>query len=160
MEEKILMLMRCTLFFVICTIGLLPNVEADQKPNIQRIEDIVYGRKSGMALTLDIFQPETRNECGLVFLVNQGWSSSKSTPNVAAIHQEDFEEYLHRGYTVFAVVTSSQPKFTITEQMEDVHRAVRFIRTNTSQFGVRTDRLGMMGAGSGGQLALMVATQG
>jgi len=92
--------------------------------------------------------------------VNQGWSSSKSTPNVAAIHQEDFEEYLHRGYTVFAVVTSSQPKFTITEQMEDVHRAVRFIRTNTSQFGVRTDRLGMMGAGSGGQLALMVATQG
>ena len=33
-----------------------------------------------------------------------------------------------RGYTVFAVVHGSQPKFTIPEILQDMNRAVRFIR--------------------------------
>ena len=49
---------------------------------------------------------------------------------------------------MFAVVTSSQPKFTISEIMEDVQRAVRFIRSNAKQFTVRPDRLGVLGTGT------------
>lgn len=127
---------------------------------VRRTEDVIYGRKFGMALTLDVFQPVRPNGCGLIFLVNGGWLSSKATPLMVTIRPDDYRLYLDRGYSVFAVVTSSQPKFAIPEQMEDVQRAVRFIRSNANRYGVRPDRLGVLGSSSGGQLALSVATQG
>ena len=42
---------------------------------------------------------------------------------IVTIRPDDYRVYLDRGYTVFAVVTSSQPKFTISEQMEDVRQS-------------------------------------
>lgn len=126
----------------------------------RRTEDVVYGRKFGMALTLDVFQPMNPNGCGLLFLVNGGWLSSKSTPNMVTIRPDDYRPFLVRGYAVFAVVTSSQPKFTIAEEIEDVQRAVRFVRANARTYGVRPDRLGIMGSSSGGHLTLSAATRG
>jgi acetyl esterase/lipase len=126
----------------------------------RRTEDLIYGRKSGMALTLDVFQPQEANGCGLLFLVNGGWLSSKSTPLMVTIRPDDYLIYLARGYTVFAVVTSSQPRFTIPDEIEDVFRAVRFVRSNAARFGVQPDRLGVMGSSSGGHLTLSIAARG
>ena len=127
---------------------------------VRRTEDVIYGRKHGLALTMDVFQPGEQNGCGLLFLVNGGWLSSKATPMMVTIRPEIFDVYLKRGYTVFAVVTSSQPKFTIREEIDDVLRAVRFVRANATHFDVRPDRLGVLGASSGGHLTLSIATQG
>ena len=104
---------------------------------VRRTEDVVYGRKFGLALTMDVFQPAQINGCGLIFLVNGGWLSSKATPLMVTIRPDDYHLFLDRGYTMFAVVTSSQPKFTISEQMEDVQRDVRFIRANANRYNVR-----------------------
>jgi acetyl esterase/lipase len=65
-----------------------------------------------------------------------------------------------RGYTVFAVVHGSQPKFTIPEILEDMHRAVRFIRVHASDYGIDPDRLGIYGGSAGGHLSLMQGTAG
>jgi acetyl esterase/lipase len=67
---------------------------------------------------------------------------------------------LDRGYTVFAVVHGSQPKFVVTEIVQDLHRAVRFIRHQADRWQVRADRLGVMGASAGGHLSLTLGTQG
>jgi acetyl esterase/lipase len=136
------------------------SIFAEDGTSVRRSEDVIYGRKSGMALTLDVFEPAKPNGCGVIFLVNGGWLSSKATPLMVTIRPDDYLPYLERGYVVFAVVTSSQPKFTISEEMEDVHRAVRFVRTNAKKYGVRPNRLGILGSSSGGQLALSIATQG
>jgi acetyl esterase/lipase len=127
---------------------------------VRRTEDVIYGRKHGLALTLDVFQPEKPNGCGLLFLVNGGWLSSKATPLMVTIRPEVYQVYLDRGYTVFAVVTSSQPKFTIPEEMEDVQRAVRFVRHHAAKYGVKPDRLGVLGSSSGGHLTLSAAAMG
>lgn len=124
---------------------------------VRRTEDVVYGRKHGMALTLDVFQPAKPNGCGLLFLVNGGWLSSKSTPLMVTIRPDDYRAYLERGYTVFAVVTSSQPKFTISEEIADVQRAVRFVRHHAVDYGLNPDRLGILGSSSGGHLTLCAA---
>ena len=125
-----------------------------------RTEDIVYGRKDGLALTLDRFVPEKANGAGLVFLVNGGWLSSKATPLMVSIRPDDYAPFLARGYTVFAVVTSSQPRYKVADEIADCLRAVRFIRTHAAEHGADPDRLGMMGASSGGHLALSVAARG
>ena len=128
-------------------------------PAVWRTEDVVYGRKCGMALTMDVFEPASTNGCGILFLVNGGWLSSKDTPLMVTIHPDYYRPFLERGYTVFAVVTSSQPKFTIPEEVDDLQRAVRYIRHHAAKFGVRPDRLGITGSSSGGQLSLMIAAQ-
>ena len=143
------------LAFMICQ----PNIARCDEP-VRRTEDVIYGRKSGMALTLDVFQPAKPNGSGLLFLVNGGWLSSKSTPMMVTVRPEDYRVFLERGYTMFAIVTSSQPKFTVSEEIEDVLRAVRFVRRNAAQYGVKPDRLGVLGASSGGHLTLSIAARG
>jgi acetyl esterase/lipase len=127
---------------------------------VRRTEDVVYERKFGMALTLDVFQPKDPNGCGLLFLVNGGWLSSKETPMMVTVRPSDYQVFLDRGYTVFAIVTSSQPRFRIAEQMQDVDRAVRFVRANAKRFDVDPRKLGVLGASSGGHLSLSIATRG
>ena len=146
---------------LIAAVAPLACVEAEgQTSGIRRTEDVIYSRKFGMALTMDVFQPAKPNGCGLLFLVNGGWLSSKETPLMVTIRPSDYQIFLDRGYTVFAVVTSSQPKFKIPELMQDVDRAVRFVRANAKRFDVNPQRLGVLGASSGGHLTLSIAARG
>ena len=153
--------MRANWFVVVFgLLSLAAPLDAQEITGVRRTEDLVYGRKWGMALTMDLFQPEKPNGCGLLFLVNGGWLSSKSTPLMVTIRPSDYQVFLERGYTVCAVVTSSQPKFTIPEEIDDVLRAVRFVRSNAARFGMDPNRLGVMGASAGGHLSLSIATRG
>ena len=135
---------------------------AQAPPEFTRTEDVIYGRKFGMALTLDVFRPAAPNGFGLVFPVDGAWVSNHDPagPGMPAVYPDAYKAFLGRGYTVFAVVLSSQPMFTIPDIIPDLHRAVRFIRHNAAMYGVNPDRLGIMGISSGAHLALMIATQG
>jgi acetyl esterase/lipase len=135
------------------------GAQPDKKPpapaaDFTRQEDVIYGRKFGVALTMDVFTPKERaNGRGVVFCVSGGWFSSKDGINPGFIRP-----LLARGYTVFAVVHGSQPKFAIPEVLEDMHRAVRFIRAHAREYGVDPDRLGIAGGSAGGHLSLMQGT--
>jgi acetyl esterase/lipase len=121
----------------------------------KRTEDVVYGRKFGTALTLDVFQPEKPNGASVLFMISGGFFSSHESINVAF-----FQLFLDRGYTVFAVVHGSQPRFTIPEIVQDIHRAVRFVRHNAVTYGVDPNKFGIVGASAGGHLSLTMGTQG
>ena len=122
-----------------------------------RTEDIVYGRKFGTALTLDVFQPTATKPNGLaiIHVVSGGWISAHGS-----IYPNNFQVFLDRGYTVFAVVHGSQPKFILAEIIPDLHRAVRFIRKNAARWSVDPTHIGITGASAGGHLSLTLGTQG
>lgn len=126
-----------------------------EKPSFTRTEDVIYGRKFGTTLTLDVVQPASPNGYGILVMISGGFFSSHD-----AINPGFFKALLDRGYTVLAVVHGSQPKFTIPEIVEDIHRAVRFIRHNAAKYGVNPDHLGITGGSAGGHLSLTMATQG
>ncbi|MCS6864508.1 MAG: alpha/beta hydrolase [Gemmataceae bacterium] len=118
--------------------------------NYTRTEDVIYGRKYGLALTMDVFTPkEKANGRGVIFCVSGGWVSNKP-PGIGVA-----KELVDRGYTVFAVTHGSQPKFTIPEVLEDMHRAVRFIKANASKYAIDPEKLGITGGSAGGHLSLM-----
>lgn len=122
--------------------------------------DIVYGRKHGMALTMDVFTPRGKpNGAAVIWLVSGGWYSAHEYVE-GAIPLSPVNQLLERGYTVFAVVHSSQPRFNIPEILGDIHRSVRYIRYNAARFGIDPQRIGITGASSGGHLSLMQATAG
>ena len=122
--------------------------------NFTRTEDVIYGRKYGLAMTMDVIAPkEKANGKGIIFCVSGGWFSAKEAINPGFV-----KEFVNRGYTVFAVVHGSQPKFTIPEVLEDMHRAVRFIKANAKKYNVDPDKLGIAGGSAGGHLSLMQGT--
>jgi acetyl esterase/lipase len=123
--------------------------------DFSRTEDVIYGRKFGTALTLDVFTPAKTNGLGIVFMVSGGWYSAHE-----AIRPALFKPLMERGYVVFTVVHGSQPKFTIPEIEQDIHRAVRYIRSHAPRYGVDASRLGITGASAGGHLSLLMAGKG
>ena len=121
-----------------------------------RTEDVIYGRKYGTALTMDVFQPrENAKGIGVIFCVSGGWFSAHE-----AIGEGMIKPLLDRGYTVFAVVHGSQPKFTIPEILKDMNRAVRYVRHHAKEYGVDPNRLGIYGGSAGGHLSLMQGVAG
>jgi acetyl esterase/lipase len=130
------------------------------RDSVKRTMDVIYGRKAGMVLTLDVFEPPHKNGAGVIFLVSGGWASSHDDLSMVHVTPENYSVYLDRGYTVFAVVHGSMPRFNVPDIVLDVQRAVRFIRHNAAHYGVDPNRLGVLGSSSGGHLALMIATQG
>jgi acetyl esterase/lipase len=128
----------------------------DKNAEFSRREDVVYGRKYGTALTMDILTPKVNpNGAALVWVVSGGWFSAHE-----AINPSFVQELLKRGYTVFAVVHGSQPRFTIPEIVADMNRAVRFIRYHAAEYHIDPDRIGITGASAGGHLSLMQGTAG
>src|SRR6516165_8477230 len=142
----------CGLLAILCA----APVHGADDPIYTRKEDIIYGRKGGVALTMDVFTPkQNANGAGVIFAVSGGWFSAHE-----AINPSFYDELLKRGYTVFAVVHGSQPKYTIPEILQDMHRAVRYIRFHAKDFAIDPDRLGISGGSAGGHLSLMQGTAG
>lgn len=137
-----------------CVLALSVGRAADA-PSFVRTPDVVYGHKFGMALTFDVFQPEKPNGAAVLFMVSGGFVSRHES-----ISDRFFRPLLARGYTVFAVTHGSQPKFHIPEIHEDIHRAVRFARTEAARWKVDPNRFGICGISSGGHLSLTMGTQG
>jgi acetyl esterase/lipase len=137
-------------FFIMNLVTLAVAAEFTRK------EDVVYARKYGTALTLDVFTPkEKANGAAVVRVISGGWFSAHEAIGPAVV-----EELLKRGYTVFAVVHGSQPRYTIPEIVADMNRAVRFIRTHAMEYSIDPDRIGISGASAGGHLSLMQGTAG
>lgn len=139
--------------FVTLLLGLLPLCA--EETFVAKRTEVIYGRKFGTALTLDIIQPVKPNGFGVCWMISGGFFSSHD-----GINPDFVRPLLARGYTVFAVVHGSQPKFTIPEITEDIHRAIRFVRHNATSYGVNPDRLGIFGSSAGGHLSLTMGTQG
>jgi acetyl esterase/lipase len=130
-------------------------VEA-QEPTYNRKEDVIYGRKYGTALTMDVFTPsKDAKGVGVIFVVSGGFFSSHEAINSAFVRP-----LLDRGFTVFAVVHGSQPRYTVPEIIQDMNRAVRFIRHHARDYGIDPDRIGIYGGSAGGHLSMMLGTAG
>jgi acetyl esterase/lipase len=120
-----------------------------ETPEYTRAEDVIYGRKFGTALTMDVFRPKKdANGAAIVWVVSGAWFSS---------HEHIPQNFGHGGYTMFAVVHGCQPRFTIVDAVADLNRAVRFIRFHAKDYGIDPDRIGITGGSAGGHLSLMQA---
>jgi acetyl esterase/lipase len=149
--------LKWLVLFLVATLG---GVAAAQTTAAKatRHSDVIYGRKVGMALTMEVFTPATRNGIGVVWVVSSSGRSSRDQT-----FQDSFERriapLLDHGYTVFAVIHGSAPIFNVQDQADDVRRAVKFVRHRATEFEIDGRRLGISGSSSGGLLALVVAMQ-
>jgi acetyl esterase/lipase len=125
-------------------------------------KNVVYGMYSGAALLLDVHYPAKSNGFGVVFIAGSGWNAPLGYSATPLKESPQVEMYapslLQAGYTVFALTHRATPTFRYPAQLEDVQRAVRFIRRNASRFGIDPARIGGVGGSSGAHLISLLAT--
>jgi acetyl esterase/lipase len=125
----------------------------------RRQSDVIYGRKFGLALTMEVFAPAKPNGLGIVWVVSSSGHSSREQ-TLQASFERRVSPLLGHGYTVFAVIHGSSPVFQVPDYVRDVRRAVRFVRHSAANFGIDGGRLGIAGSSAGGLIALIVALLG
>jgi len=124
-------------------------------PEFSQISGIVYTRRNGKDLTLDVVKPARPSGSCVLVMVSGGWKSDakKFQPWMAA-------SFLRQGHTLVAISHLSQPQASVQEIVEDVQHAARFVRHHAKEYGIDPNRIGVFGGSSGGHLSLMLATRG
>jgi len=124
--------------------------------------NVVYGMVSGLALVMDVYRPLQPNGYGVVHINGSGWHAPLAyhidALKDAPMGMPYIEALANGGYTVFSLNHRQAPRFKYPAAVEDVQRAVRFVRRHASQWGIRPDRIGANGGSSGGHLVSMLGT--
>jgi acetyl esterase/lipase len=120
--------------------------------------NVVYGMYSGLALLMDVHHPAQPNGYGLILIRGSGWHSSTEygAGQLKGIGVPQI--VLDAGYTVFTINHRAAPRFRYPAAVEDVQRAVRFVRHHAERYGVDPGRLGGLGGSSGAHLVSMLGT--
>jgi acetyl esterase/lipase len=133
-------------------------------PAQSRIEkNVIYGMYSGLALLMDVHQPEKPNGYGVIFVSGSGWQAPLAY-GAPGLKEGQISQWgpplLRAGYTVFAINHRGAPRFHYPAAVDDVQRAVRFVRHHGRQYGIDPSRLGGVGGSSGAHLIALVAMLG
>ena len=126
-----------------------------------RVErNVVYGMYSGLALLMDVYYPEQPNGYAVLHVTGTGWNDPlgyDAAPQSASDQVRiSGQPLVDAGYTLFALNHRTGPRFRYPAPVEDIQRAVRFIRYHAERFGIRPERIGGIGGSSGGHLIAMV----
>jgi len=122
-------------------------------------ENIPYASVNGSDLHLDIYEPGdrgTRTRPAVLLIHGGGWTSFDKTTMRSMGH------FLARsGFVAFAV---DYRLWHGTEnrwpaQLDDVQRAVRWIRANAAKYGVNPEHIGAFGHSAGAQLAALLGME-
>ncbi len=122
--------------------------------------NVVYGMYSGLALLMDVHRPAKPNGYGIVFVAGSGFTAPVAYDAPPLKQNPQMEIYgtrlLEAGYTIFAVNHRAAPRFRYPAALEDVQRAVRYVRHHAARFGIDPERIGAAGGSSGGYLVSML----
>lgn len=120
-----------------------------------RVQDVIYMKSGGAAFTMDVVKPAKANKAAVIFMVSGGWFSDHT---MLKSFMPDIEKaFIEGGFTVFEVVHGAQPRFKVSEIVDQVRTATRFVHEHAAEYGVEPNRLGVSGISSGGHLSLMIA---
>jgi acetyl esterase len=127
-----------------------------QGAEVKTILPTAYGRESpdyqvvsGHVLVQEIPSP------AVVFLNSGGWNSSPQAPEVKGTPQS--HAFNKAGYSTFFVSHRSLHQYRWPAQLEDVRRAIQFIRSQATAWTVDPGRIAVTGRSSGGHLSMMAA---
>ena len=153
---------RVTTAIFVC---LLVPAAASAQTRIEK--NVIYGMHSGLALLMDVHRPETTNGLGIIFVPGSGWQAPLGYDAAGlkdGVGNADWISTLLRaGYTVFTINHRAAPRFHYPAAIDDVQRAIRFVRHHARQFAIDGGRLAGFGGSSGGHLvglAAMLAAPG
>jgi acetyl esterase/lipase len=121
----------------------------DGAPGAQGDEDI-----DKPALTIFVAPGENATKTAVVIAPGGGYEHLSW-----AKEGTDFAQWMSaRGVTAFVLRYRLGPKYHYPVELEDAQRAIRWVRSHASEYGVAADHIGMMGFSAGGHLTATAGT--
>ena len=120
--------------------------------------DLSYDSAIGYDGTFDFYEPRAdsgrANRPAILAIHGGAWMGGDK-----AWGEQIADEFCPSGYVVFSVNyrRSNRPVGTWPAQIEDVQKALKYIRANASRFRIDPSRVASLGMSAGGHLATMVA---
>ena len=121
-------------------------------------ENVSYDPAIGLYGTLDFYEPKAdsvrANRPAILAIHGGAWRGGDK-----ASGEQFAEEFCPLGYVVFSVNyrLAGRPNGTWPAQIEDVQKALKYIRANSARFRIDPSRIASLGISAGGHLATMVA---
>jgi len=116
-------------------------------------EKLVNGRVVGVHRpTLTVFAPERGKANGTAVIFCPGGGYVRLAVGSLTAGPPEARWLIERGATVF-VLRYRLAEYGHPAPLRDVLRAVRLVRSRAAEFGVRADRIGLLGLSAGGHLA-------
>jgi len=135
---------------------------ADRPAPVSVERNVIYGMYSGTALLLDVYRPAKPNGFGVVFVAGSGFHSDPGY-GTRPLKETQIELWgpplTTAGYTVFAINHRAAPTFHFPAALEDVQRAIRYVRAHAGDYGIDPAHLGGLGGSSGGNLVGLAAVR-
>ena len=131
--------------------------EASTSEAFQEENDVVFGEVDGVALLLDIVRPADRPAPRpAVVLIHGGFTSGGRYELTGAARG-----LAAAGFVAFNIDYRLywEQKNLWPAQLDDVQRAVRWVRANAAAYGVDPERIGALGWSSGGHFAAFLGTR-
>jgi acetyl esterase len=116
-------------------------------------EGIVYGEAGGEQLTMDYYLPAGPGPHPVAIIIHGGGFIGGTSKNGSEAYCADF--LAPAGYAVFSINYRLAPKHPYPAMVEDVQRAVRFIRYHAKRWDADLNRIGLVGGSAGGYLSNM-----
>src|SRR6266513_53519 len=121
-------------------------------------DGIVYGEAGGEKLTMDYYPPAGPAPHPIAIVIHGGGFVGGTSKNNSEAYCADF--LAPAGYAVFSINYRLAPKFPYPAMVEDVERAIRYIRHNAKKWKADPNRIALVGGSAGGYLSNMVGVLG
>ncbi len=126
----------------------VPGFKADAPPETE-----IDGRFTNVHhATLTVYAPEPAKSTGVAFIVSPGGGYVRVSDGAG-----DARWLVERGITAF-VLKYRLNNYGHPAPLQDILRAVRIVRSRAVEFGIREDRIGVVGGSAGGHLSACAAT--
>ena len=114
--------------------------------------------KSESNLLLDVYEPIglTGKLPAVLLIHGGGWFGGDKAD---AYNAEVSKSLATEGFVVFSVNYRLVPKARYPAQLDDVQRAVRWVRAHADEYGIDAKRVGATGDSAGGHLASLLGTR-
>jgi acetyl esterase len=130
-------------------------VRPDHEPHPGRLQkDVVYSSEHG--LRLDAWVPPGRGPFpGVIVAHGGGWEAGDKVTYVTPV----LEPLARAGFAWFSIDYRLTPDVRHPEQLDDLRRAIAFVRRHAARFRVDPARLALLGESASGQMVAQVATE-
>jgi acetyl esterase/lipase len=125
---------------------------------VETILDVPYGSDELQRLDIYLPKPGASKRPAVLWIHGGGWTEGdkRQGPNGISVLSGLLTA---RGFVAFSCNYRLRPKHIHPAQVDDVQRAVRWIRANAEKYQVDPDRIGAVGISAGGHLAAMLAVR-
>src|SRR6266852_8558587 len=143
MPARWLSILNLLLLTVACVLARTPTQDG-----------VTYGKAGGEKLTMDYYAPSGAGPHPVAIIIHGGGFVEGTSKNGSEAYCADF--LAPAGYSVFSINYRLAPKYPYPAMVEDVERAVRYIRHNAKTWQADPKRIALVGGSAGGYLSNMV----